>query len=72
MAEYIYDIVQICAFNQKQSTFGAFQMAGVGEVGTLFEGGKGEVGAVPQQLGVAGCLLELTVCFSSVILKDRG
>lgn len=61
-----------CTNKSAQSTFGVFQIADVGEVGTLFEGGKGEVGAVPQQLGVAGCLLELTVCFSCVILKVRG
>ena len=52
-----------------QSTFVFFLIAGVREVGTLFEGGKGEVGVVLQQLGVAGSLLELTVRFGSVILE---
>jgi len=38
----------------------------------LFEGREGEVWQVAAQLCIAGCLFELAICFTGVILQVRG
>lgn len=39
---------------------------------TLLEGCELEAGQVAPQLGVAGCLLELPICFGAVKLGREG